>query len=304
MKIGLALSGGGARGLAHIGVLKVLEEAQVPVHLLAGTSMGGVVAALYASGLTASEIEGTAGSLRLLDIVQRDRSGLALLGQEKVADRLREAMGGDPTFEQLRIPLTLTAVNVQTGEEVNIAEGSVIDAVLATTSVPIVFPPVSWRGSLLVDGGVLNPLPLDVVRRMGADGVIGVHTQHALTGPLGTGVSGGGSGPEAIIRLLMHRTRWAPVVDLAERSVEIMTRRLVELRVRESQPDVMINVVLEGVGLLDLGQAEMCIQAGEEAARQHVPALIELRGRARPKPWTRWWRSLKAKWGEEDEDVS
>ncbi|MFQ6101969.1 MAG: patatin-like phospholipase family protein [Anaerolineae bacterium] len=295
-KIGLALSGGGARGIAHIGVLKVLEGAQIPVHVLAGTSMGGIVAAIYAAGRSAAEIERLARSLRLLDIVQRDHTRLGLLGQDKIASRVREALGGDLAFDQLKLPLALIAADLETGEEVVIREGSVVEGVLATAALPIVFPPVHWQGRLLVDGGVLNPVPFDVVRQMGADRVIAVHIQQDLSGRPGTETPLGGRSAEAVIRLLLHRAPWAPMIDVAERSQGIMSRKLIEQRMQDAPPDLMIEVPLKGVGLLDLDQVDMCIRVGEELSRQYLPKLIELRDTPLPGRWTRWWQSAISKW--------
>jgi NTE family protein len=297
-KIGLALSGGGARGIAHIGVLKVLEEARIPVHMVAGTSMGGVVGAVYAAGRSATEIEQLARSLRVLDILQRNRSGLGLLGQGKIADRVREALGGDLTFDQLKLPLALTAVDLETGEEVVINEGSVVEGILATTAVPIVFPPVQRQGRVLADGGVLNPVPFDVVREMGAERVIAVHTFHDLTGKLGASTLPEGHRAEAVIRLLLRRTPWAPMMDVAERTSSIVSGKLVEQRMqRDTPPDLMIKIPLKGVGLFDVDQANKCVAAGEEAARQHLEALIELRDRPLPLPsrWRHWWQSATGK---------
>ena len=292
IKIGLALSGGGARGLAHIGVLKVLEETQVPVHMLAGTSMGGIIASAYAAGRTAADLDDLANSIRLLDIAQRDRSGMGLLGQGKIVKRLEEVLGGDLTFDQLSLPLALVAVDLGTGEEVILREGSVIEAVLATTAVPIVFPPVTWEGRVLADGGLLNPVPFDVVRHMGADRVVAVHTMHDLGGSPGVPGPTSGSGIEAVLRTLMYRTPWAPVMDVAERSQAIMSRQLVEHRLEQDPPDVMIRVPLKGVGLLDLDQVNRCIQAGEDAARRFVPEFTRLYEASQPNLLARWWRSL------------
>jgi NTE family protein len=295
VQIGLALSSGGAKGIAHVGVLKVLEEAQIPVSMLAGTSMGGVVAAAYAAGRSAGEIEQLFRSLRLLDIVQRDRTGLGLLGQDKMARMLREALGGDLTFAQLNLPLALVAVDLETGEEVVIREGSVVEGVLATTALPIVFPPLRWQGRLLVDGGVLNPIPFDVVRQMGADRVIAVHTKHDLSDVLEIEPPPRGRGAEAVIRLLLYRSHWTPLLRVSERSLSIVNRKLVEQRLQEAPPDLMIEVLLRDVGLFDLDRVDACLRAGEEAARQHLPRLIELRDTPPPNRWTRWWQAVTNK---------
>ena len=296
-QIGLALSGGGAKGFAHIGILKVLEEANIPVHLMAGTSMGGVVAAIYAAGHPAAEIERIARSLRLLDIVQRDRTGLGLIGQDKIANRLREIMGGDPSFEQLRLPLALVASDLDTGEEVVIREGSVVDAMLATMAVPILFPPVKRQNRLLVDGGLLNQVPFDIVRRMTGSGtptrVIAVHTLHGFFSRPGEPTAcESRRGAESVLRLLIRHSRWAPMFEVAERSYAIISRKQVERLMCQEPPDLMIEITLDGIGLLDLDQVNVCVNAGEQAARQHLPELLKLRDTPPPSRLARWWQAM------------
>jgi NTE family protein len=254
--------------------------------------MGGVVAAVYAAGRSVAEIEQLARSLRLLDLAQRDRTGLGLLGHRKIASRLREALGGDLTFDQLELPLALVAVDLETGEEVVIREGSVVEGVLATTALPVVFPPLRRQGRLLVDGGVLNPVPFDVVRRLGADRVIAVYTIRDPSDVLETERPPPGGMAEAVIHLLLYRSRWTPLVNISERSMGIMMRRLVEQRLQESPPDLFIEVPLQDVGLFDLDQVDVCLRAGEVAARQHLSELTELRDRPLPSRWSRWWRRL------------
>jgi NTE family protein len=299
VKIGLALSGGGAKGLAHIGVLKVLEEAQIPVHMLAGTSIGGAVAALYAAGLSVAGIEQFARSLRLLDIVQRDRSYTGLIGNDKIANRLREVLGGDLAFDQLKLPLALIATDLEAGTEEVIRKGPVIEAVLATMAVPIIFPPVKWQGRLLVDGGLLNQVPFDVVRQMGTQAgtpirVIAVHTRPAFPDKLGDEKPRDRQGSESIIHLLIRRSRWAPMIEVAERSYNITQRSQVEQLLKQSPPDLMIEIALGGVSLLDLDQVDTCIKAGEQAARQHLDELTELRD-APPSRLARWWHAITGK---------
>jgi NTE family protein len=290
-RIGLALSGGGAKGLAHIGVLKVLEENQIPIHMLSGTSMGGVVAAAYAAGRSADEIEQFARSLRPLDVVQRDSTGYGLLGQEKVAQVVRNAIGGDLTFDQLELPLALTAVDLHTGEEVIISEGSVVEGVLATTAVPIIFPPLQWQNRHLIDGGLLNPIPFDIVREMGAERVIAVHTLEGLYDPTEVKIRPQGQGAEAIIRLLLYQTRWTSLMNVVEHSWAIVNRRLAQQRLQQSPPDLLIEVTLKGVRLLDLDKIDLCLKSGMKAARQHVDELKTLRDTPSPSRWTRWWHS-------------
>jgi len=290
-KLGLALSGGGARGLAHIGVLKVLEHTQIPIHALAGTSMGGIIAAAYAAGRSPGEIEEVARSLRPLDILQRGGDGLGLIGHGKLADLMEKLLGGDLTFDELEMPLALVAVDLQTGEEVVLDEGSVVKAMLATSALPLLFPPVDWDGQMLADGGLLNNLPCDIVIRLGVDRLVAVHVLPDLSGKPGESEPVEAKGADAILRLLLHQTRWAPLVDIIERSNSIMSRRLVKYRLAEAPPDLLIKIKLKNVRMLDLYQVDRCIKAGEEAALQHVDRLVKLRDEPTSRVG-RWWKRL------------
>jgi predicted acylesterase/phospholipase RssA len=176
-KLGLALSGGGARGFAHIGVLKALEEANIRIDFLSGTSMGGVIAAAYASGMSPEDIEAVTQEYKTIHNLWRladpsfPRQGI--FQGERLLAFFEKYLNGY-TFEDARIPLTLVAVDLNSGQEVHIQEGSLAKAVRATVSIPGVFAPVKQNGQCLVDGGLLNNLPVDVVRDMGADIVLAV----------------------------------------------------------------------------------------------------------------------------------
>ena len=186
IKLGLALSGGGARGLTHIGVLKALENANIRPDYLTGTSMGGVIAAAYASGLSPGEIEQIAlkyASVRklwgLADLTLPRRG---LLQGERLLAFFEKHMQGC-TFADLRVPLTLIAVDLNSRQEVHLQEGSVAEAVRATVSIPGLLAPVEQNGQRLVDGGLLNNLPVDVVQAMGADVTLGVDVYSNNGGP-------------------------------------------------------------------------------------------------------------------------
>jgi len=175
--VGLALSGGGARGLAHIGVLKVLEREAIPRDLLAGTSMGGLVATMSAAGMSALDLEREARRMacvrRMVPLIDPTIRQRGILSGQRVAAYLRQHLG-DRTFDDLDIPLALTAVDILSQREVILTRGRLVDAVRATTAIPGLFAPVQHGNRLLVDGGVLNGLPTDVARTMGADVVIAV----------------------------------------------------------------------------------------------------------------------------------
>jgi len=175
--VGLALSGGGARGLAHIGVLRALEREGIPVDYLAGTSMGGVIAAGYAAGMSSADLERES-----LAITQKRHmvhladpglpNGGLIQGEGYYAFFKKEF--GDKTFAELNLPLAVVAVDLNSHQEVVLREGPVALALRATTSLPGLFKPVEINGMRLVDGGVLNNLPVDVVSQMGAEVIIAV----------------------------------------------------------------------------------------------------------------------------------
>jgi len=275
--IGLALSGGGARGLAHIGVLKVLEETRFPISALSGTSMGGIVAGLYASGRSADALAEFAHTVRLLDIVQREESGLGLIGQKKLTAKLYDMLGGDLTFADLRLPLALVAADMDTGEEIVIRDGPVIPAMLATSAFPGVFPPVAWRERRLVDGGLLNQVPVDVLPGMGMGRIVAVNTRGSAPEMLTAPSIVPAGRPETIVRLLFRSGRWAPLLHITDRSLTIMSDKLVEYRLEKTPPDLMVEVWMDGIGLFELDRVADCIRAGELAALEHLSELIAMR---------------------------
>ncbi len=210
-KIGLVLSGGGARGLAHIGTLKLIDSLQIPIDYIVGTSMGGIIGALYASGYTGNEIEKyaltTDWNEMLNDELPRSETpylekkddgkfqiefGLdghsivlpgGFIGGQNISLRMADltsAVGTIRDFDNLPIPFRCVAIDLITGNEVILKGGSLSKAMRATMSIPTVFSPVEWGDSLLIDGGVLNNFPADVLKEMGADIIIGVNVGSQL----------------------------------------------------------------------------------------------------------------------------
>ena len=177
-KLGYALGGGAARGLFHIGVLSVLEEYGVVPDIIAGTSMGSIIGALYASGLKTSDLKQIACSIdwrqvmRLTDIVALPKSGL-IPGRRIVA--LLKSILGETGFSQLKYTYAAVAADLYTGKQVVFTKGSLIEAIRASISIPGIFTPVYHEGRYLVDGGLVNVVPVSVCRDLGADFVIGVN---------------------------------------------------------------------------------------------------------------------------------
>jgi NTE family protein len=177
LKIGYALGGGGARGLSHIGVLKVLEEHNIFPDVIVGTSIGAVIGALYAGGYKASDIERLALGLNWKKMMRLADITLPTGGfiQGKRVTALLQSILGDLTFSQLKCTYACATTDVITGEEVILQDGSLIEAVRASISLPGIFRPVPVKGRYLVDGGLLNEVPVSICRRLGADYVIGVN---------------------------------------------------------------------------------------------------------------------------------
>ena len=175
-KIGLALGSGGARGLAHIGVLKVLKENNIPIDFIAGVSAGSMVGAYYAVNLEVETLEEKTLQLtkkdliKLIDITSPKR---ALIAGNKIKKFMKDLIK-DKSFSDTKIPLKIITTDLCSGEEFQIKEGKLVDAMRASVSIPGIFTPAKIGNRLLVDGGVVNPTPIDVVKAMGADIVIGV----------------------------------------------------------------------------------------------------------------------------------
>jgi len=269
-KVGLALSGGGARGLAHIGVLIVLQQEGIPIDLLAGTSMGGFVAAVYAAGMEPSAIKAEALSLSsprrlwsLIDLVPPRRG---LFEGQKVHDYMASFLG-DRTFDDLSISLTVIATDLNTGQQVHLNHGRVADAVHATIALPGILAPVERNGQLLVDGGILNNLPTDVARDMGADVVVAVNVVPD-------------DQTEYVLDQGTHH-RWhipgglSDAASVMMRSIQVMRIELDRRRLEETPPDVMLQPAISSqVGILTgFTCAEEIIAAGEAAAREALPQI-------------------------------
>jgi len=177
LKIGLALGGGSARGLAHVGVILALEAYNIPIDIIAGTSIGSVVGSLYAAGASIDQLEEAALSMKksktlsLTDLVL-PHSGL--ISGERIEEMLNDLFLEDKTFADLKIPFAAVATEIESGAEVILNQGKLIDAVRASISIPGIFTPVKYGEYYLVDGGVVNPVPVDVVKMMGADIIIAV----------------------------------------------------------------------------------------------------------------------------------
>ncbi|MEJ2055323.1 MAG: patatin-like phospholipase family protein [Calditrichaceae bacterium] len=183
-KIGLALGGGAVLGAAHIGIIRAIEELEIPVKYIAGTSIGALVAALYAFGLHWEKIKDIALELDWMVISELSLSQFGLLKNKKIEKVITKNIG-DVKFEDANIPLEVVATDIASGKKVIISTGSVAEAVMASTCIPGIFIPIKKGDQLLVDGGVIENVPVPSLQSMGSDYIIGVdlNAHHTFTKP-------------------------------------------------------------------------------------------------------------------------
>jgi NTE family protein len=274
MNISLALGGGGIRGLAHIGVLRTLEQYGFKIKAIAGTSAGGLVGALYAAGKTPAEMQEVVTHLDQKKLFTRAKQdGPALLGIAGLVNLLTDLLG-EIDFDQLKIPFACTAVDLLSGREIILHHGSVLRAVTATVAVPGVFPPVNIDGVTLVDGGVLDPVPVRLARWLAPN----LAVPAVILSPAVPRIASKATqalpipGPKPLVDTI-SRMRLSQALNIYMRSMEVSGQATTELRLRTDQPDVIIRPDLTGIGLLDKVDPLKLIAAGERAAAQALPEL-------------------------------
>jgi len=246
-RIGLALGGGAARGFAHIGVIQVLEEAGIRPVLVAGTSAGSLVAALYASGKSGVELGRLADAMDEATITDWSFPGRGLIRGEALARFVRDNTGGR-TIEQMRLPLGIVATDLDSGEPILFQVGDTGVAVRASSAVPAVFQPVRIGSREYVDGGLVSPVPVRFARQMGAELVIAVDISEPP--------DGGATGD--VIRILLQ-------------TFSIMGRSINRFELRDA--DVVLRPRLPGVSSADFTARRRSIQAGRDAALATLPEL-------------------------------
>jgi NTE family protein len=273
MDIAIALGGGGARGFAHVGVLRALERGGCNICAVAGTSIGGIIGAAYACGFSPDEIERQVAEVGMSDLLKARPKGVGLLGVDRIEERIR-AVVGDMTFAETRIPLALTAADLETGEEILITEGSIVEAVLATIAIPGIFPPMLFGGHRLVDGAVLDPVPVGAARELFEGPVVAVN----LSPKPGSTSDAGRSSPLDSIPGGEWITRLRPgqALQIFLRSTEISGRMFAELRLQIDKPEVIIRPDVGMVGLFDRVSTKEMVARGEAAAQVALPEIEAL----------------------------
>jgi NTE family protein len=278
-KVGLALGSGAARGLAHIGVLEVLEKEGIPIDMIAGTSSGAIIGGIYARTKNAKTLRPLAIAFGLrrmryftdftiphINAVRPVAKAFGLhktkyfsdltvpwtglIKGRRIEEELQKLVGRDTEFKDLQIPLTCVAVDIDKGEEVVITDGKVWEALRASSSIPVIFTPREWRGRNLVDGLLLNPIPTKTAWDMGADFVISVNVlPHKAAGT----------------------NRESNIVSIMLKSFYLLDSKLIETSM--STADAVIEPDVIGISFTDFHRTEECIEAGAAATRLVVPEI-------------------------------
>jgi NTE family protein len=292
--VGLALGGGGARGWAHIGVMRALAKANIKPEILCGTSIGALVGAIHLAGKL-DVIEDWARSLtklRMVSYLDFHASGGGMIGGNRLAAIMRQHLG-DTAIESLPIPFTCVATDLVSGHEVWLARGNLVDALRATISLPGMFAPIAWNGRWLVDGALVNPLPVSLCRAMGAQVVIAVNLHADIIGKIASQSIPQAAGfdqlhefPEVAskaehgfggwLKGIFGRSADSPsTFGVMVQSLNIMQDRITRSRLAGEPPDVTIAPRLGQLGLLEFDRAAEGIAEGVAATERALSDIGE-----------------------------
>ena len=286
LKFGLALGSGSARGLAHVGVIQVLEAYHIPIDIIAGTSIGSVVGSLYATGASIDQLEEAALSMKkstTLFLIDPALPHSGLISGSKIVEMLNDLALEGKTFDDLKIPFEAVATDVESGVEVILNQGKVIDAVRASISIPGIFTPVKYQNYYLVDGGVVNPVPVNVVQRMGADIIFAVSLAKLKPYTTPLIISKETDNPEEVEKSSILQQKIEQVKSTFEspnifevivQSIDIMQAKITG-QCLEGADVVIVPFGIKDINLLDFDKAESVIKGGIMAALLKMPEIKE-----------------------------
>ena len=301
-KIGLALGSGSAKGLAHIGVLKVIDEEKIPIDFIAGTSIGALIGVVYASGLSTGEMEEIALNIDKKQITSFFTPTIPYSGlvEGKRITEFIKSIIGNPNIEDLKIPFAAIATNVLNGRKVMITKGSAVEAVRASISIPGIFTPCKHNGDFLVDGGLVDPVPVNCVRDMGADYIIGVNVvplpekktnklmmkgeeKKLATVPVNSKlvntrlskfikpVKSVMQNPFLTLTGKLKTMRESPsIFTIILQTIAIMEQQIINLQLKNLGPDILIEPDIGFIKPLEFYRSKEAIAVGERAARDSL----------------------------------
>lgn len=287
-KLGLAFGGGGARGFAHVGVLEVLEREDIKVDSIAGASMGAILAGMYAIGMPLEKMKQIVLNFQNLHIEPTKYLNLlheSILKNEFVEEVLVQIFG-DLTFADCKIPFSVVAVDLESGKEVIFKDGLLKDAIQASSSIPIIFPPKFHQDRYLIDGGVLNNLPLNCLTEHNPDVLMGVKlvnftSQQYISGMVYKKYH------QQKFKKLFKRVNFLKtflnkrkqdtqlLVGIALRALDIASKDSTDRRIEQANPDLLLKPKVE-CGILEFDKAQDAIQKGKECMEENLPKLKEL----------------------------
>ncbi|MBM7647235.1 NTE family protein [Bacillus ectoiniformans] len=248
-KIGIALGSGGARGFAHIGVLKKLQEASIPIDMIAGSSMGSLVASFYAMGHDMDQLYKLSTAFRRKYFLDFIVPKMGFISGKRIKDFIRLFTHGK-NIEDLAIPIAIVATDIKMAEKVIFTDGPIAEAVRASIAIPGIFVPEKINGRLLVDGGVIDRVPVSVVRDMGADIIIGVD-----------------------VSSVKKNAEISTIFDVIMQSIDILQLEIIENRHLAS--NVMIRPSVDEYSSKTFTNIEEIIKAGEIEAEKMIPDILE-----------------------------
>jgi NTE family protein len=251
-KIALVLGGGSAKGFAHVGVIRVLEQEKIPIHMIVGTSVGSLIGGMYASNPDSFQLEWTAFKIERNDVLDPSlvHSKLGPVQGVRLESFVEQAVK-NKKIEDTKIPFYPIATDLNTGETIVLEKGSIAKAVRASSSIPGIFVPVTFDNRMLVDGGVTNNIACDVAKSKGADIVIAVNISKDIK--------------DADI---------ASLIDIVGQSAGIMMHEASKSKLKHA--DVVIEPNTKGIGMFDFTQKKLLMDEGIRAAKQTMPKIREL----------------------------
>jgi NTE family protein len=248
-KIALVLGGGSARGLAHIGVLKVIKRYNIPVDMVVGTSIGSLIGAAYALDIPLEEVESKAVKISWWQLTDFIISKIGFLEGRNLEQVIRDTIN-EKGFEDLKIPLAVVTTDIENGEEVVITSGELCKVIRASCSIPSIFSPVRIDGRLLVDGGLRNSVPSEAARRLGASFIIAVD-----------------------VGFCIRKGKISNIFQIIFQSIQILGSELNKFQ--SKQADIVIKVHLgEEIDQMAFDKTTQIISAGEYAAEKNMPMVI------------------------------
>jgi NTE family protein len=282
-KIALVLGGGGARGLSHIGVLKRFEGSAIVPEIIVGTSIGALIGGAYASGMGVAAMEKIVAAMDFLDVAKIFRPGIPLSGlvdSGRVEKLLKDHIGSR-TIESLPVPFRAVATDLISGQDVVFDKGSLVEAILASIAIPVLFKPVCRRGRYIVDGGLSNPLPVSVAHRLSAAPSVAVNVSpdSAQVGEISR--SRRDSKMKKLERfapawLKLPRAAAPTLLDVFLQTVTISTYNLIQQRLGQERPRVLLSPDVAEFGMLEFHHGPEIVKRGYEEAGKAPGALASL----------------------------